>query len=1192
MKNLLLILYLFPLLLYAQRNYSDEPLHRQYANILPPSPEAASLCEYAETPVSYFYGLPQIDIPLYTVQEGSFSLPVSISYHGGGIKVAELASRVGLGWALNAGGVISRTVCGLPDETFINSSHIARTEYDADHRLRGFFNLSDFDKESIRYNMTKNPEYDPSEFEYVPLNEDNLKDSSYYWSSHYRLMKQLRLAENFEGGFMDSAQDMYSFNFMGYSGVFMLNLVGGSLGSVTEKFKIIMQTDSPIEFVGIHFPDSFSIRDRKGVMYYFEEKEYSYHPYKCFNPIGMPGALEQIYNDTIPYVSSWYLTRIEIPGEGRISLSYKNNNRLCVYSGGFQMRHDAEVEPGSPTFFSTANYTVIAPKMLSSVSNGKVEVLFINDETPRQDIKNDISKLDYVFVRTKDGNYVKKYKFGYSYFSTDLHLYRMTACPLKLDMIEELSLSDNSSVLYRGFSYYGNGHLPWSGFDLDHWGYPNGKNNASLVPGFSEFPTIADADRSCDRELPKKGILTAVTYPTGGRVEYEWESNTYSYIGGSRLTINDTSDREEVVQNDTLCGLTGRGKKEITIDIPYPQSIKLYLNKYYFGLGEFLATWSNYSCDHLRADCGSDFPCLVIRYLNQPNIEEHKTIIYLDEKSTCTLSESNGTAVYHQYLEKAGTYKISLEYEDQIPVRDLKDKFDNPGIGTSMYGSIPVEYFYYKEPQAPPGNAEALGGGLRIKEIRSLFSGDTVIKRYSYNYFSEPLHSSGVLPDRPNYTARKYVRYYYDNWYNPPPTSFKLHTNYSSGFYRTPLGMPRVEYGYVSEQYIYPHSDPAGEMGPPHIDRYYTTNVDGVHYQDLYEMGYYRLAPPSSRIRTSMAHHRGNLKRISYYEMAGFKSVKDVYYDYQIAEDTLKYFFVGGLFVIADLSRLAKTSEGHSYNNDYGISKYRLVPYNKKLKRVREEYSNYSVTSEYSYLAERYHSGIYADLPLSVTRETSTGEKETVYYSYWKDFDNNFITDKVASEIRVRDGYIVDAKRNAYDLLGRIQYTSTSSHLGELASTYPLGKMVEWTSELEKLFGVPGPSYMYDAEGRILNIEYRFVPVASFLWGYGGSHPVAEFRGMRCADVDNILRNAGLTRRDFLDNPSRTEEYLGRLRAVLPAGSDVTTLTYRWLVGVVSETDGRGVTTYYNYDDYGRLKEIRDYNRHLIRKYTYNLKSR
>ncbi|MFR0835748.1 MAG: RHS repeat domain-containing protein [Barnesiella sp.] len=1183
-----MILYLFPLLLYAQRNYSDEPLHRQYANVLPPSPEAASLCEYAETPVSYFYGLPQIDIPLYTVQEGSFSLPVSISYHGG-IKVNELASRVGLGWALNAGGVISRTVCGLPDET-ITSKEEAPNESDTDYRLRGFFHLSKFDKESIRYNMTKNPNYDPSTFEYVPPTEDNLKDSSYYKSSHYRLMKQLRLMGNFEGGFMDSAQDMYSFNFMGYSGAFMLNQVSGFPGNLHARYEVKVQTDSPIEFVGVHFPDSFSIRDRKGVMYYFQEKEFSYHPYKCYDPLsGEPGGVADIYNDTIPYVSSWYLTRIEIPGEGSISLSYKNNNRLCVYSGGFQMRHDAEVLPGRPTFFSTANYTVIAPKMLSSVSNGKVEVLFINDGTPRRDINNDISKLDYIYVRTKDGNYIRKYKFCYSYFSKGLYDDHTTGCALKLDKIEKLSLSDNASVLYRGFTYDGDGFLPWTDYGQDHWGYPNGKDNLFLVPEFVEFPGRGGADRNSDREIPKKGSLTAVSYPTGGRVEYEWEPNTYSYVGGSRLTINDTSDREEIVYKDTICGLTGRGKKEITIDIPYPQSIKLYLNK---PIGD----WVNFGYldglfrDHIRSGCDV-FPRLIARYLDQPDIEASRSVIYLDEISTRTLSEPGGTIVYRQYLEKAGTYKISLEYEDQIPVWQLKDKFDNPGIGTSMYGNIPIEYFHYKEPQAPPGNAEALGGGLRIKEIRSLFSGDTVIKRYSYNYFNEPLHSSGALPERPNYTARKYVRYAYDAWHTPPPTPFKLHTNYSSGFYRTPVGAPRVEYGYVSEQYIYPHSDPAKESGAPHVDRYYTTTVDNVRYQDLDEMGYSLQAPPSSRIRTSMAHYRGNLKRISYCNAESFYSIKDVYYDYQIVEDTLEYYFCGGLFVLADFA-LPNNAAGFSYNSDYGITKFRIVPYNKRLKKMQEEYSNYSVTSEYTYFSGFHTYGMEGDLPLSVTRETSTGGKEIVYYTYLKDFHNGFITDKVTSEIRVIDGYIVDAKRNRYDLLGRLTSSASSSCLGKPAGGYPLGKTLELTSGLENLFDVPGPSYIYDAGGHILDIEYCFVPVASFLWGYGGSHPVAEFRGMTSADVDNILRNAGLTRRDFLENSSRTEEYLGRLRAALPAGSDVTTLTYRWLVGVVSETDGRGVTTYYNYDDYGRLKEIRDYNRHLIRKYTYNLKSR
>ncbi|MEM7037836.1 MAG: hypothetical protein AAF570_12710, partial [Bacteroidota bacterium] len=44
------------------------------------------------------------------------SLPVSLSYHAGGVRVNSQASRVGLSWSLQAGGAISRTIRGLPDE--------------------------------------------------------------------------------------------------------------------------------------------------------------------------------------------------------------------------------------------------------------------------------------------------------------------------------------------------------------------------------------------------------------------------------------------------------------------------------------------------------------------------------------------------------------------------------------------------------------------------------------------------------------------------------------------------------------------------------------------------------------------------------------------------------------------------------------------------------------------------------------------------------------------------------------------------------------------------------------------------------------------------------------------------------------------------------------------------------------------
>ena len=85
-------------------------------DVTPPSSEAAGLAKYGDYDVSYYTGLPQINIPIYTINAGSLSVPIGISYHGAGVKVDDVESWVGVNWSLNAGGVISRTVVGLPDE--------------------------------------------------------------------------------------------------------------------------------------------------------------------------------------------------------------------------------------------------------------------------------------------------------------------------------------------------------------------------------------------------------------------------------------------------------------------------------------------------------------------------------------------------------------------------------------------------------------------------------------------------------------------------------------------------------------------------------------------------------------------------------------------------------------------------------------------------------------------------------------------------------------------------------------------------------------------------------------------------------------------------------------------------------------------------------------------------------------------
>ena len=86
-----------------------------YENILPASPDVSALLKYIKTPVNYYTGIPDISIPLYTIQEGNLELPIVLRYHAGGIKVSEISSWVGAGWTLDVGGFVGHEVNGIDD---------------------------------------------------------------------------------------------------------------------------------------------------------------------------------------------------------------------------------------------------------------------------------------------------------------------------------------------------------------------------------------------------------------------------------------------------------------------------------------------------------------------------------------------------------------------------------------------------------------------------------------------------------------------------------------------------------------------------------------------------------------------------------------------------------------------------------------------------------------------------------------------------------------------------------------------------------------------------------------------------------------------------------------------------------------------------------------------------------------------
>ena len=87
-----------------------------FADVFPPSPTATSLGRFEDVPVSLYTGTPSISVPLWEIRGKDVRLPISLNYHASGVKVDEVAPPVGLNWALNAGGVVTRVAMGTADD--------------------------------------------------------------------------------------------------------------------------------------------------------------------------------------------------------------------------------------------------------------------------------------------------------------------------------------------------------------------------------------------------------------------------------------------------------------------------------------------------------------------------------------------------------------------------------------------------------------------------------------------------------------------------------------------------------------------------------------------------------------------------------------------------------------------------------------------------------------------------------------------------------------------------------------------------------------------------------------------------------------------------------------------------------------------------------------------------------------------
>ena len=138
---------------------------------------------------------------------------------------------------------------------------------------------------------------------------------------------------------------------------------------------------------------------------------------------------------------------------------------------------------------------------------------------------------------------------------------------------------------------------------------------------------------------------------------------------------------------------------------------------------------------------------------------------------------------------------------------------------------------------------------------------------------------------------------------------------------------------------------------------------------------------------------------------------------------------------------------------------------------------------------------------------------------------------------------------------------------------------------------------LYDDKGNILQYTPENGMPVSIIWGYHKTQPIAKIENVLYSTISSQsisnLQTLSNVDNDNCMSENCTEQVLrNALNQFRTALQDafVSTYTYDPLVGVTSITDVKGMTSYFEYDSFGRLKFVKDKDLNVLQKYCYNYK--
>jgi hypothetical protein len=470
-------------------------------------------------------------IPLYQYADNKsrLILPVVLSYNSAnGLKVNEVASSVGTGWQIQTGGLIARMQVGQPDDQIAKNG----TWYDITRYPNGY------------------------------LYNSNIGGGCPVGMSYYPIFGNERMPfKQHNAVSADREQDKFVFQFGGRSGSFVIGRNRQVLQIGDSRLKIsFKEEDMTVKHIRTTI-SQFTITDENGVQYTFRDqmlsKSLRYKYIKRDNQgninivKGNPDNGDKAVNimrgiemDEIenPYiVSGWYLSEIKDGFNGRkIQFVYNTNivNGFGSHSISLSTAYDNTVKS---QVLVMENNTVNLVKNLASINCPDGVSVKFNYGDKRIDLNGD-KILSSVGIYD-NGNNILSWKFTQAYFlrntigqpinNTDRQYARLC-----LTKVQKNGYDNNTKEPPYLFNYYtgteGNpDDIVPAPFSLaqDRWGYYNG-NTTGVNLDFTQPTTFQHYTNFTNftNRIPKtgyaqNGLLKEIIYPTGGTIKYTWQQN-------------------------------------------------------------------------------------------------------------------------------------------------------------------------------------------------------------------------------------------------------------------------------------------------------------------------------------------------------------------------------------------------------------------------------------------------------------------------------------------------------------------------------------------------------------------------------------------------------------------------------------------------------------------------------------------